>query len=279
MLRATSAVDGPPVEFTATVSGLAVYLDNWAVIDLAKGDASRRKRFIDSFCGGGDLLFSSANAAELSGPQGRSFEASKAFLDALGPHWVPVELNPFKVIEREVNGVSRTESCLSPDFMNAYFRNRTANDSPGSGRIIDLSPNFFSLGAVLDWVAQSESIRKRSAEFDEVLKNAVRDVRGKKRTPALAFNPSKPATFTCGNLLRTLVTEARAYQMKKGDGFDFCHAVMGSAFARVATLDKQWKRRIENLPKPNGLAHIYSRPELDKMVADIESCIAQNPHG
>jgi hypothetical protein len=56
--------------------------------------------------------------------------------------------------------------------------------------------------------------------------------------------------------------------LKKGDGSDFCHAVMASAFATAATLDKHWKRRVEGLPKPNQLARIYYQPELDKMVAD-----------
>jgi hypothetical protein len=35
-------------------------------------------------------------------------------------------------------------------------------------------------------------------------------------------------------------------------------------------IDKQWKRRVEGLPKPNKLARIYYQPELDKMVTDIE---------
>ena len=63
------------------------------------------------------------------------------------------------------------------------------------------------------------------------------------------------------------------YKLKKGDGRDFSHAVMGSAFASVATLDKQWKRRIESLPKPNQCARIYYEPELDRMVSDIESAL------
>src|SRR4029077_21160011 len=100
MILASSSDNGPALTINASVSGLAVYLDNWAVIDLAKGDASRRKRFVDAVCAGGDLLFSSANAAELAGPKGKSFNMVKSFLNQLGPHWVPVELNPFKVIER-----------------------------------------------------------------------------------------------------------------------------------------------------------------------------------
>lgn len=276
LIRATTSIDGPPFTVVATVSGLAVYLDNWAVIDLAKGDPSRQRRFVNAICAGSDLLFSSANAAELSGPQGRSFDAVKSFLDQLGPHWVPVELNPFKVVEREWNGVSRAESCLSADFMHAYFRDRTTGFTSGSGKVIDLSQDFFRLGAVLDWVAQSDEIRKLSAEFDEVLKKAIREARGRKPMPAQPFTPSKPATFTCGNLLRTLIVEAKAYHVKKGDGLDFCHAVIGSAFASVAALDKHWKRRVASLPTPNGLARIYSKPELDAMVTDIESWVTQH---
>jgi hypothetical protein len=72
------------------------------------------------------------------------------------------------------------------------------------------------------------------------------------------------------NLVRTIIVNARAYKLKDSDGADFCHAVMASAFASVATLDKHWKRRIDSLPKPNRLARIYYGPELDAMVTDIE---------
>jgi hypothetical protein len=277
VITATSSMDGPPFTFNAIVSGLAIYLDHWAVIDLAKGDRSRRRRFVDAVCAGGDLLFSSANAAELAGPQGKSREAIKSFLDELGRHWVPVELNPFKVVERELKGVGPTESCVSTGFMHAYFRDRTRGYAPGSGKVIDLSEDFFRLGAVLDWVPQSNSIRKLSAEFDEVLRKSISEHRTEYERNLTrldqkfrTFNPSYAATFTCGGLIKTLIIESKARSVKKGDGLDFCHAVMAGAFASVAALDKHWKRRIEGLPKPNRLAAIYYQPELDKMVADIE---------
>ncbi|HXJ96246.1 MAG TPA: hypothetical protein VMT20_25700 [Terriglobia bacterium] len=62
---------------------------------------------------------------------------------------------------------------------------------------------------------------------------------------------------------------------------DFSHAVVGSAFASIVTLDGQWKRRVEELPKPNGLAKVYYAPELDQMVSDIEAaCLStQTPRG
>jgi hypothetical protein len=50
---------------------------------------------------------------------------------------------------------------------------------------------------------------------------------------------------------------------------------MGCAFANFTTLDTTWKRRIATLPKPNWLACVYSRSELDRMVSDIELAIAK----
>ena len=63
MIQVTSA------GLQVSVSGAVVYLDNWAVIELAKKDPSRRSRFIDIVHSGIDVLFSVTNAAELSGPQ------------------------------------------------------------------------------------------------------------------------------------------------------------------------------------------------------------------
>jgi hypothetical protein len=272
LIKATSTID-EPLNIFATANGSPVYLDNWAMINLAKGDSSRRSRFIEAVRTGADLLFSVANAVELAGPSGKSFDAVKSFLDQLGPHWVPIELNPFLVMEREQNGQDPTGNCISKDFMGAYFQNQTAHFTPGSGKIIDLGSDFFRLGAVMDWVTQSDRLRKQSAEFDDVL----RQVRARfEQSPSLlnqrfpTFDPLRPATFTCRNLSRILILESKSHQVKKGDGLDFCHAAMGSAFASFATLDNNWKRRVEDLPKPNRLAHIYGPSQLDQMVTDIE---------
>ena len=274
MIRATSSVDGPPFSFRATVNGFAVYLDNWAVIDLAEVNSSRRKRFVDAVRRGGDVLFSEANAAELAGPQGKSVESLRTFLDELGPHWFPVELNPFDVVDREQKGKRAGESCVSTGFMNAYFSDRMTGYSP---KIIDLSDDFFRLGAVLDWVGpRRDAIRETSAKFDETVRDAVyktRTVYAQNPFPASLFNPRQPATFASVNLIRNLLIES--CQLKRGDGLDFCHAVMGSAFANFATLDKNWKRRVEALPKPNGLALIYDPSQLNQMVTDIELALKQ----
>jgi hypothetical protein len=163
--------------------------------------------------------------------------------------------------------------------MKAYFANRTASCSPGPGKVIDPSEAFSGLGAVLDWVGglHRDSVRKRSAELDDAVKRAIcRDRAKHAQNPlaALPFDGSRPAAFTSYSLARIMIAESN--QWKEHDGLDFFHAVMASSFASVAALDRTWKRRIEKLPGYRRLARIYYKPELDAMVADIESWVSKN---
>src|SRR5262249_28586400 len=90
--------------------------------------------------------------------------------------------------------------------------------------------------------------------------------------PSAEFDPGKPATFVYMNLLRQLVLN-KGDNLKKGDGIDFCHAVIGAAYASAMTLDIQWKRRIEALPQPNQLARVYAPSELRVFVEDLEQFV------
>jgi hypothetical protein len=107
MITVTSNIDGPPLTFNVTLRGLAIYLDTFALIHLAERDRVLGKRFIALFGSQVDLLFSVTNAAELAGSQGASFEAVKKFLNEIGPHWFPVELDAFEVVKRERNAPRR----------------------------------------------------------------------------------------------------------------------------------------------------------------------------
>lgn len=218
MLRATSGIDAP-LTLHASVSGLAIYLDNFSLIRLAKHDSSRRRRFIAALHNGADLMFSVTNAVELMGPQGDSLNAVRAFLNEVGPHWFPVELNPFEVTERELQGARPDQSCIATDFMKQYFVARTSGHTPGSGRIIDLSEQFFRLGAVLDWLTpQRASILARTSDLDEALIKKINEHRSEyvgdaywldRAFPVLPFREDRPATFTYVNLVRTLILRSQ----------------------------------------------------------------------
>jgi hypothetical protein len=62
----------------------------------------------------------------------------------------------------------------------------------------------------------------------------------------------------------------RGHNLKKGNGIDFCHGVMGAACASVMTLDKHWKPYVEALPKPQT-ARAYGASELQSLIIDVEA--------
>jgi len=261
----------------AETRGCPVYLDNWAIINLAKECVSRRRRFVDALRQRGTVLFSWTNAIELAGPQGASAEAVRSFLDSLGPHWVPVELNPWMVVERERAGLY-AQAAVSESFMEAYTQERFASHQ--SACASDTSPEqFFRLGTVLDWVQKDrDSLRARTAEIHGALRDTLGQWRAQYETDPSSldrllptFEECRPATFVLSHLLHLLVREVKGYELMPNDSLDFCHAVVGAAYGGLTTLDGEWKRRIESLATPNNLAKIYYGPELDALVSKLES--------
>ena len=274
--------DRGEVNFDISVGGLAIYLDNWAILDLAKHNPARRHRFIDAMRAGADLMFSVTNAAELSGPQGRSADLVKEFLNEIGPRWFPTELDVMEVCKRESQGASPDACCSAGDFFQAYAASRM---SAAKG-VVSLSEDIFCLGPLLDSLSsQRDSIRNTANEFDARMKALLLKCRVEcERNPAWLdqrfpqprrFSDSRRATFVLVNLLRNLIVEAKSQPLKPHDGMDLCHAVMAGAFASVAALDDPWKQRIEALPERHRLARVYYGPELDQMVTDLELFVAQ----
>jgi hypothetical protein len=285
MIRFTSE-DGKPVCEALAAGRFSVYLDNDSLITLAKTrDVALRDRFIATIRAGGTLLFSLTNAIEISGPQQDSAAAVRVFLESIGPYWLPLELNPFKVVRREQEE-GPEQAPVSREFMTAYFERRAYDVSPGGSLIVDLSPEtFFRLGSVLDWVQEErDSIRADIAVMDQALCNKLQELRTEYETdpssldrllPPIPYDDRRPGTFVFVHLLRLLIVEAKAFQFKENDALDFCHAVLGAAYGSLATLDKQWKGRIGRLPKPNRLARMFYRPELPELVTMLESLVAK----
>jgi hypothetical protein len=220
-----------------------------------------------------DLLFSVTNVAELSGPKGRSAEAVKTFLDEVGPRWFPGKFDVTELIKAEQRGKSQGTVCVDETFLKSYVA-----DLMRPEKVICFSDNFFRLGPLVDRMgSQRESLSASFSQFDEELKRAVSEARENlKKLPRIPFDRARPAYFVYLNLLRIMAAEANS--LKKGDGLDFCHTVLACAYANFAALDKQWKRRAASLPMPNRIARIYSEPDLDQMVADMESWVTHSKH-
>lgn len=280
------AKNADKVTFRVSARRLPVYLDNWAIIALAKDRTGLRERFLNVLNRGADLLFSETSAAEIVGPTGASQDAVREFLGAIGPNWLPVEgLGLAGVMEREARGEG-ANSCISSSLLQRFYAGRSIQ-LYGEQRLDFVPPGFFDLGFFLDWlVPQKQDIELSFTRFDAVLRERLRDLRrayDQHRSrfdlvlPRIPFDPSMPMTFCWQHMLRLLVVQGKAFQWKRGDSADFCHALMGASHAQFATLDKQWQRRIQALPPPNSLASIYSQPELEAFVDAVETAVDASP--
>lgn len=275
------------VTFRVTARRAGVYLDNWAVVALAKDRSDLRERFLKSLRNGADLLFSETNASELVGPTGASHDAVRDFLKAIGPYWMPVAgTGLVGVMEREAAGDGR-ESCIDHSLLQRFYAGRSIQ-LYGEQRLDFVPPGFFDLAFFLDWlVPRRDEIVRSYNHFDVTLRAKLQELRrayerNKSRfdsvLPRPVFDDRAPLTFCWHGVIRLLVLEGKAYQWKRGDSADFFHALLAASYAQVATLDKQWKRRIETLPKPNSLASIYYQPELAQFVDAVEAAVAASPH-
>jgi hypothetical protein len=277
--------DDETVTLRVTVRRLAVYLDNWAIIALAKDRTGLRDRFVRALENGADILFSVTNASEIVGPTGTSQDAVRSFFTAVGANWIPMEGPAIvAVMDREANGEGR-ESCIAFDVLRKFFAGRNIQ-LHGEQRVDFVQRGFFDLGFFLDWLTpQRDEIRRTMASFDTTLREKLRVLRrayeqNRSRfgsiLPPPTFDAKAPATFCWNGLIRLLVIEGKAYQWKQGDSADFCHALLAASYAQFATLDKSWKRRIELLPEPHSLSTVYYQPELEQFVADVERAIAKS---
>ena len=273
MIRFESESGNPAV--IAETRGYGIYLDNDSISELATGRASRRERFVDALLAKGTLLFSWANAIEVS-----SARDVRTFLDSIGPCWVPLELNPWKVAKREAAGLTE-QAVVSNSFMQAYFEDRAHDLSQGSP-VLDLSSEtFFRLGAVVEWVHEHrDKIRADATRIDDALRERLATLSAEyERNPAslnqalppAQFTEQAPATFVLVQLQRLLIQEAKQYHFKRHDGLDLCHAVLAAAYGSLVALDRHWKRRVLALPEAAKLARTYYRAEIDDLVAMLET--------
>jgi hypothetical protein len=279
LLKAIRQPAGAEFRVSATVSELPVYLDNHSFIRLAKGDPSRRRRFVRALRSGVDVLFSVSNAVEIIGPECESTtQPLRMFLDEIGPHWFPIELDAFEATRREAGGVGSFEAYFSLKFIKDFLaaQKQFAARLPTDGR--------FELSTIMDWLQpQRSSIRAGLEELDAALITKIGGYWTEfnqdrnwldAHFPARPLVSSGPCRFAYDNMVRGLVLDWKGFRLKKGDGIDFCHAVAASALGRFATLDKHWKRRVEAFPQPNGLARIYHPNQIDQLVDDIEAYLS-----
>jgi hypothetical protein len=268
MIRVHYLSDGGAEVETALERQPAIYLDHDSLGEISRA-ADRRRRFLDIWTRKGELLFSWANAFDISGPQEGSAQAIKELLEAIGPHWVPLEINPWKVVRKESGQEpSSGTPCVSESFLGSYFL-RLRDDVTNLGRVVDLiqedrdtvQRNLTDIKAHANRMVQTfrDDYRRDRTSLDRLL-------------PAVPNDPARPAAHVLRSLER-LVTSQLGFQWTLNDGVDFMHASVAATCADFLLLDRQWKRRVLEVAPAKTYRWVFYRNELDDFLDAFELCV------
>jgi hypothetical protein len=91
--------------------------------------------------------------------------------------------------------------------------------------------------------------------------------------PIRPFDQRFRGAFVAGRLLRRLIEEAKARALKKGDAMDLSQAVIAAGFSSGGTLDKKWKRRVDQITGPHQLSPVHTSNQLAEFVAETERAV------
>jgi hypothetical protein len=245
-----------------------VYLDQDSLCDIAK-TVERKQPFIAAFATRGTLLFSWTSALDVSGPQGRNVSLISDLLSGIGSNWIPLELDPWKVVRKE-SGIEPSSGvpCVSESFLETYYPYI-------HGGPLDLS-------TVVNLMHRNRAHYRR--EVEEISRYADEMVQSRRRQfladqtcldrilPPAGADPKRPAAYMLRSLERLVTREARGFRWTRNDGVDFLHATVASSFADYLLLDKHWKRRVLEVAPARTYKWVYYRAELDEFLEAFEAC-------
>jgi hypothetical protein len=138
-----------------------IYLDNWALSDFST-EASWRKQFLNLFEDRGTLAVSLMNVVEIASP-GKKRSDLRSFLEEIGPHWFPLTVSPFKVMQAQETGHHPESGCFSEAFLkDPRFLSKLCSGNRSLAHLIDLTEG--PAGVALQAADRSSEICKDLSE-------------------------------------------------------------------------------------------------------------------
>ncbi len=244
----------------ATTRPPSVFLDHCA-LRVISSDRSHRKKFLGCFESAGTLLFSWAHMLELSGNSGASADRISDLLQGVGANWFPLEVNPFKMLERETHGGQNDESlCAGTGFLCNYYPH--IHGGPlWLNTVVTLTQDpeiQRALTAVL------EGVKREVCQTVMTSRENVRNL--PRREP---FDTKQPAASILGGLSRILLKGA--FNFNANDSVDFFHAAGALVCGDMVLLDKRWADFARQIGVPKDYTRVYTPRQIVPFLDDLEN--------
>jgi hypothetical protein len=258
-------------EFEISVEPPLIYLDHWGALRRLSENPALGDRFLGAFAHRGTVMFSLMNAAEIardaSPDRARQI---RAFLDRLGPYWVPMTIDPHRIIAAEETGTvaDGMRPCVSVEFLtDPVFATRLATGPVSLAHVVDLTRR-----------PDGEELIQATDRNADLLLRGIQDRRNAyaanpsdldKTCPLLPFNDKKPMRGIYYALARFTITDT--FTLDRNHARDLFHAIASVRCAQMVTLDAHWAAQVRKLRLSPGFVRVYSEKDFDTFLADIET--------
>ncbi len=256
-----------------------VYLDHWALRTFSE-DANLAGRLTAALgARNGTLALSWLNVAEFSKlTSQQQGSQAEALLDAILPRVFFLEVEPFRVIDREdelLAGAPARPPHGDAAFLRALIDLRPGSLKPLTARDLftvvqnsQLAKGFDDLADTV--VGRVETLRQ---EFD-----ADPDFRSAVGRPPNRLQIQRGTRFIVRELVRALIVD-KGTKITRNQAIDLLHAVVPVAYCDLVLLDKHWETQVDRTrSRLNGgisipIARVFSGKAggLDRFLCALES--------
>ena len=250
-----------------------IYLDHWALRRLS-ADRALSSRFLFAFKHRGTVMFSLMNVAEIARDESpQRAQQIRDFLAQLGPHWFPMTIDPFRIINAEETGKvpDGLPPCASVGFWtDPQFAARLVTGPLSLAHVVDLT---FGPGG--------DDVRAETDRGTARLRQGIQELRDEharnpkeldNKYPLLKFDALKPMRGIYNGLARYTITDT--FTLNDNHARDLFHAVVSVHCAGMVTLDAHWAGQVRKLKLPANFVQVYTEAELDRFLRDFEAAPA-----
>jgi hypothetical protein len=245
------------------------YLDHWALRRIA-ASGELMHRFRDVVARRGTLLFSLMNVVEIA----RDGEPTRAaqireLLDAVGVHWAPMSIDALAIASAEEAGqVADIHPCVSSAFLlEPAFASQLLNGPVSLTHVVDLTRGADGAALRDDTDAACDGICADLGLHRE--RQATDPSWAHTRYPHIPFRASAPTRGIYNGLVRTMIRSS--FRLNRNHVRDLFHAVGAVRCADLVTLDAHWAESVRQLGLPTEFGRVYSEPQLEQFLSDIDS--------
>lgn len=246
-----------------------IYMDNWA-LNRFSADQALKQQFLAAFQSRGTLLISVMLAVEVGANASPARPELRAFLDAIGPYWVPLTIDAWAVINAQERHGGKPDACISSAFIeDPQFSAKLHGGSLSLAAVVDLTrgPDGFALKAATDasTARMTADIALHRADFQADPKALDR------KWPAIPWDAIRYMRPIYNQFMR--LTVRGRFNFTDNHARDMFHSIASVGCAHMTLLDGHWAELARQVQKqlgfPSDFVRIYSPDDLPAFLADL----------